>query len=191
MGQRRERACGTFKKRLGCRSLLLVSCLIALACVLLLPLLSDGALAQTGTTTGLRIPRYVSLKSDRVNLREGPSKDHRTTWVFQRAGLPVEITAEFENWRRIRDSEGSEGWVLQSLLSGKRTALIAPWRRGEMFPLLGKPVESAEQVAKLQAGVQGSVRKCDANWCRVSGEGFDGYIQKTLLWGVYPDDMIE
>jgi SH3-like domain-containing protein len=191
MGQRREVACGTFKKFLRRRHIQLIAGLFALACALLLPLLADSALAQTGTTTGLRIPRYVSLKSDRVNLREGPSKDHRTTWVFQRAGLPVEITAEFENWRRIRDSEGSEGWVLQSLLSGKRTALVAPWRRGEMFPLLGKPAESAEQVAKLQAGVQGSVRKCDANWCRVTGEGFDGYIQKTLLWGVYPDDMIE
>jgi SH3-like domain-containing protein len=191
MGQRRERACGTFRKPLGRRGLWLVPGLIALACVLLLPLFSDRAAAQTGTTTGLRIPRYVSLKSDRVNLREGPSKDHRTTWVFQRAGLPVEITAEFENWRRIRDSEGSEGWVLQSLLSGKRTALIAPWRRGEMFPLWGKASEGADQVAKLQAGVQGSVRKCDVVWCRVSGEGFDGYIEKTLLWGVYPDDTFE
>jgi SH3-like domain-containing protein len=191
MSQRRERACGTFKKGLDRKGLQLVSGLVALACVLLLPLLCDAALAQTGTTTGLRIPRYVSLKSDRVNLREGPSKDHRTTWVFQRAGLPVEITAEFENWRRIRDSEGSEGWVLQSLLSGKRTALVAPWRRGEMFPLRGKPMESADQVAKLQAGVQGSVRKCDAVWCRMSGEGFDGFIEKKLLWGVYPDDVFE
>src|SRR5262245_12595892 len=73
--------------------------------------------------TGLPVPRYVSLKTDRVNLREGPSKDHRTAWVFQRAGLPVEIVAEFETWRRIRDSEGTEGWVLHSLLSGRRTAL--------------------------------------------------------------------
>jgi SH3-like domain-containing protein len=191
MRERRDGACGTFKKCLSRRRPWLFSCLAALACILLLPLLCDAALAQTGTTTGLRIPRYVSLKSDRVNLREGPSKDHRTTWVFQRAGLPVEVTAEFENWRRIRDSEGSEGWVLQSLLSGKRTALVAPWRRGEMFPLRGKPSESADQVAKLQAGVQGSVRKCDAVWCRVSGDGFDGYIEKTLLWGVYPDDIFE
>jgi len=76
--------------------------------------------------TGLPVPRYVSLKTDRVNLREGPSKDHRTAWVFQRAGLPVEIIAEYETWRRIRDSEGTEGWVLHSLLSGRRTALVMP-----------------------------------------------------------------
>ena len=91
---------------------------------------------QTGTATGLPIPRYVSLKTDRVNLREGPSKEHATTWVFQRAGLPVEITAEFETWRRVRDSEGAEGWVLHSLLSGRRTALVAPWKKGEDFKTL-------------------------------------------------------
>ena len=94
----------------------------------------EWALAeQKGSASGLPIPRYVSLKSDRVNLREGPSKDHRTTWVFQRAGLPVEITGEFEIWRKVRDSEGAEGWVLHSLLSGRRTVLIAPWKKGVEF----------------------------------------------------------
>ncbi len=191
MSQGRATACGNFKKRAAVRRVRLALGLVALACTGLLPLGSSSAWAQTGSTTGLRIPRYVSLKSDRVNLREGPSKDHRTTWVFQRAGLPVEITAEFENWRRIRDSEGSEGWVLQSLLSGKKTALVAPWRRGEMFTLFSKPQDTADRVAKLQAGVVASVRKCDPVWCRISGEGYDGFIQKTLLWGVYPEDVFE
>ncbi len=84
--------------------------------------------------TGLPVPRYVSLKTDRVNLREGPSKDHRTAWVYQRAGLPVEIIAEYETWRRIRDSEGTEGWVLHSLLSGRRTALVQPWGKDTAVP---------------------------------------------------------
>ena len=153
--------------------------------------LSAWAQAQTGQSTGLPIPRYVSLKSDRVNLREGPSKDHRTSWVFQRAGLPVEITAEFDNWRRIRDAEGTEGWVLQSLLSGKRTALVAPWKRGEVFPIFAKPIEGASVAAKLQSGVQGGIRKCDGTWCRISGEGYDGFIQQSVLWGVYPGDKFD
>jgi len=191
MRQGRATACGNFKKRAADRRILLALGLVALACTGLLPLVSGSAWAQTGSTTGLRIPRYVSLKSDRVNLREGPSKDHRTIWVFQRAGLPVEITAEFENWRRIRDSEGSEGWVLQSLLSGKKTALVAPWRRGEMFTLFSKPQDTADRVAKLQTGVLASVRKCDPVWCRISGVGYDGFIQKTLLWGVYPEDVFD
>jgi SH3-like domain-containing protein len=191
MDQRHGTVCMTFEKSAFRRRISAVCRSAALLCALALPLASEVACAQTGTSTGLRVPRYVSLKSDRVNLREGPSKDHRTTWVFQRAGLPVEITAESENWRRIRDSEGAEGWVLQSLLSGKRTALVAPWKRGEIFPLLANAQEGSEPVAKLQAGVQGSVRKCGAVWCRLSGDGFDGYIQKAVLWGVYPDDIIE
>ena len=165
--------------------------LALVAALLFLAPVSAWAQAQVGQSTGLPIPRYVSLKSDRVNLREGPSKDHRTSWVFQRAGLPVEITAEFENWRRIRDAEGTEGWVLQSLLSGKRTALVAPWKRGDVFPIFAKPVEGAGVAAKLQSGVQGAIRKCDGSWCRISGEGYDGFVQQSLLWGVYPGDKFD
>lgn len=147
--------------------------------------------AQTGTVSGLPLPRYVSLKADRVNLREGPSKDHRTKWVFQRAGLPVEITAEFETWRRVRDSEGAEGWVLHSLLSGRRTALVAPWRKGTDLMLYAEPSTTAAVLAKLQANVIASVRTCDRAWCRISGVGFSGYIHQSDLWGVYPDEKIE
>jgi SH3-like domain-containing protein len=74
--------------------------------------------------SGLPVPRFVSLKAERVNVRSGPTKDNDVNWVYTRAGLPVEIIAEYDNWRRIRDWEGGEGWVLHSLLSGRRTALI-------------------------------------------------------------------
>jgi SH3-like domain-containing protein len=194
---------------------------IILIVALLVAQLSLGASAQAqsapqqpqGTVTGLPIPRFVSLKSDRVNLREGPSKDNRTSWVFQRAGLPVEIVAEYETWRRIRDSEGAEGWVLHSLLSGRRTALIAPWTRTDK----GQPkanashaqtasTQSAETltlheradarsgiVARLQPGVLGNVKQCDGTWCRIQGSNgaFDGYIRQDRLWGVYPNERVE
>lgn len=186
--QEMTRIAGKSCKRLTNRARGLIA--LAVAALMFAPL-SAWAQAQVGQSTGLPIPRYVSLKSDRVNLREGPSKDHRTSWVFQRAGLPVEITAEFENWRRIRDAEGTEGWVLQSLLSGKRTALVAPWKRGDVFPIFAKPLEGAGVAAKLQSGVQGSIRKCDGTWCRISGDGYDGFIQQTVLWGVYPGDKFD
>jgi len=144
-----------------------------------------------GPMTGLPVPRYVSLKSDRVNLREGPSKDHRTSWIFERAGLPVEITAEFDTWRKIRDSEGSEGWVLHSLLSGRRTALIAPWKKDQTMPLYSQPQAGASVVANLQSGVIGNVKRCDGQWCRIYGDGFDGYEQQSNLWGVYPGETVE
>ena len=134
--------------------------------------------------TGLPLPRYASLKTDRVNLREGPSKDHATTWVFQRAGLPVEITAEFETWRKVRDSEGAEGWVLHSLLSGRRTALVAPWQEGREFQNLhAQPRESADLAATLQSGVIANIRTCDGAWCLIDGDGFKGYIEQVQSLG--------
>jgi len=146
---------------------------------------------QVGSVSGLPLPRYVSLKADRVNLREGPSRDHRTTWVFQRAGLPVEVTAEFDVWRKVRDSEGTEGWVLHSLLSGRRTALVAPWKKGDVFTLFASPAKDAPPVARLQSGVIATLKTCDGSWCHISGDGFEGYIAQTSLWGVYPNEKIE
>jgi SH3-like domain-containing protein len=169
---------------------------VVLAAILATSGACSAASAQdmtTGSVTGLPIPRYVSLKSDRVNLREGPSKEHRTRWVFQRAGLPVEITAEFETWRRVRDADGSEGWVLHSLLSGRRTALVAPWSKlkDESFPLYQNANESASVVARLQPGVIASVASCANAWCHVTVAKMDGYIKQERLWGVYPNEKVE
>ncbi len=161
-----------------------VGALLLVACV------APGALAQQaiGPVSKLPVPRFVSLKTDRVNLHEGPSKDHRTVWVYERAGLPVEITAEFETWRKIRDSEGSEGWVLHSLLSGRRTALVAPWKK-EPLPLTES--DHKTPTARLAPGVVAALKKCDGNWCRIAGVGFDGYLQQENLWGVYPGEKID
>lgn len=177
---------------LSCRGIV-VWCVGALLPILLAASVATarGGLVQVGPETGLPLPRYASLKSDRVNLRQGPSREHRTTWVFERAGLPVEIIAESGNWRKIRDSEGTEGWVLQSLLSGRRTVLVAPWKKGT-FPLFAEPSETSRVVAKLQVGVLGNVRSCDGgSWCSIYGDGFDGYMQQSDLWGVYPNEKIE
>jgi SH3-like domain-containing protein len=158
-----------------------------------------GASVSTGftakdsalTTSGLPVPRYVSLKSDHVNVRAGPTKDNDVAWVYTRTGLPVEITAEFENWRRVRDSEGAEGWVYHSLLSGRRTAVITMKSKDELAPLHESPDANSGVTARLQAGVIAQVRKCDEHWCRISGDGFDGWIEQQRLWGVYADEKLE
>jgi SH3-like domain-containing protein len=139
--------------------------------------------------SGLPLPRFVSLEADKINVHVGPAKTYDVTWIYTRAGLPVEITAEFENWRRIRDGEGAEGWVYHSLLSGRRTGMV---QGKEEFVLLrdaGDPEGSV--VAKLQAGVVGAVKRCNGTWCRISGEGFDGWIEQQRLWGVYPNEKID
>ncbi len=181
---------GMKARRGGCAGRLTPTLLGALFCALTLR--PAGASAeQLGSASGLPVPRYVSLKSDRVNLREGPSKDHRTVWVFLRAGLPVEITAEFEIWRRIRDSEGAEGWVLHSLLSGRRTALVTPWKKGVDTPIFEKPSAQSPEVAILQPNVIANVKSCDGSWCRIAGDGFKGFVPQSNLWGVYPNEKIE
>lgn len=186
----------------------------ALPALLLATLLSTGPVAAAsaagagpdvalGPVTKLPLPRYASLKTDRVNLREGPSKDHRTLWVFQRAGLPIEIVAEFETWRRIRDSEGTEGWVLHSLLSGRRTSVVTAGKGADKnpdkaaVPLYAKADAASGEEARLQAGVIGNVKSCTGTWCRIvvalpSKRGdVDGYIRQDRLWGVYPNEKVD
>jgi SH3-like domain-containing protein len=146
---------------------------------------------QVGSVSGLPLPRFDSLKFDRVNLREGPSRDHRTTWIYERAGLPIEITAEYGIWRKVRDADGTEGWVLHSVLSGRRTVIVTPWKKDEVFTLYSHPGADSEPTARLQTGVIASIRSCDGKWCEIFGEGFDGYMEQTLLWGVYPNEKVD
>src|SRR4249920_2237716 len=146
---------------------------------------SDSApAAGPGGQSHLPIPRFVSLKSDRVNVRKGPSTDQAIVWVFSRAGLPVEVIAESDNWRRVRDSEGADGWVFHSLLSARRTALVSPWSKGdERVPLYSSNSTGSRAVAELQSGVLGNVLSCDGEWCNVSVDDYSGYVQQDKLWG--------
>ncbi len=168
------------------------------AVVVLLVCLFDVAVGRGGvaakdsvlTTSGLPVPRYVSLKSDHVNVRAGPTKDNDVAWVYTRSGLPVEITAEYENWRRVRDSEGSEGWVYHSLLSGRRTAVVTMKNKDDLAPIYESAEATSAVTARLQAGVVAQVKKCGNGWCRVLGNGFEGWIQQQRLWGVYADEQV-
>lgn len=142
--------------------------------------------------SGLRVPRFVSLKSDRVNVRKGPSTGYAVDWVFSRAGLPVEVLAESENWRQIRDSEGSEGWVFHALLSGRRTALVMPWVRQRRTILLHDEASTgSDVVARLESGVLGSVHKCDGEWCNFTVGNYNGWIEQERLWGVYRNEEVK
>ncbi len=162
---------------------------------------ANAALAAgtiTGSTTpalqlgpsGLAVPRFVSLKTEKVNVRKGPSSDHAVAWVYQAKGLPVEITAEFETWRRIRDADGAEGWILQNMLTGKRTAVVAPSRKGSFINLMSSASIESAPLARLASGVQGEIKSCDGIWCRVVASGYDGYLDQNMLWGAYPGEVV-
>jgi SH3-like domain-containing protein len=162
---------------------------LALAVAAAVPLAGAQELAA-GASSGLPVPRFVSLKPDKVNVRAGPTRNHDVAWQFTRSGLPVEITAESDNWRRIRDWEGSEGWVYHSLLSGRRTAMVTSKHKDELVPLFGSADDHGAVLARLQPGVQASVRKCTGKWCQIAGAGFDGWIAQERLWGVYPNETV-
>ena len=189
----------TFRILVGLAAVACAACPQAVAATAAAPTnIAAPGEVPVGKVSGLPVPRYVSLKTDRVNLREGPSKDNRTAWVFQRAGLPVEITAEYETWRRIRDAEGTEGWVLHSLLSGRRTALVMPWSKNAQvpLPLRDQPDEKAGVVVQLQPNVIASVKSCRDRWCRIvivtaGSPDVGGYMRQDNLWGVYPDEKVE
>ncbi len=140
-----------------------------------------------GAITNLPLPRYVSLKTDEGNARRGPGLTHRIDWVFKRPGMPLRITAEYENWRRVEDADGAGGWMHYSLLSGSRTALV----NIPMLDLLSQPQPGAAVVLKAEAGVVARLSACRIDWCRISIEGETGWAAKAALWGVESDEVFE
>jgi SH3-like domain-containing protein len=162
-------------------------------------LTTGGASAQSAAQniargpSGLPLPRFVSLKSGRVNARVGPGLNYAVEWLYLKPGLPMEIIQEFDTWRRVRDSDGAEGWVNQSLLSGRRTGIAAPWQRGKSAEILLRldPGEGSRAVAALEPGVIGTIRTCNGEWCEMSFEGHTGWLQQALVWGAYPGETIK
>lgn len=140
-----------------------------------------------GRPDGLPLPRFVSLRADSVNLRVGPSARYPIEWIYVRRNLPVEIVAEFDTWRRIKDPAGTEGWVHSSMLSGRRTAMVT----GAVRPLLRGADEEAGVAATLEPGVIVQVERCpQGEFCRVEAEGIEGWVRRDALWGIYPGEVI-
>jgi SH3-like domain-containing protein len=142
--------------------------------------------AQAGRTTGLPLPRFVSLGADEVNLRFGPGEAYPIAWILVREGLPVEIVEEFDTWRKVRLHDGDLGWIHASLLSSRRTVLIAD----EVRALRQNPDGEARIVLRAEPGVIGRLLDCEGGWCRVEIDGRRGWLQRAELWGVLPDETV-
>lgn len=139
-------------------------------------------------SSGLPVPRFVSLKSEEVNVRTGPGTRYPISWIYRREGMPVEVIEEFDLWRKIRDAEGTSGWVHKSMLEGKRNALI----KGKNPQLVRiDHEEDAKPVLKVEPSVIVKLVECSSLWCRIQVSGRKGWIQKKLLWGVYPEEVLE
>ncbi len=139
--------------------------------------------------SGLPIPRYVSLRSDKVFVRTGPAQRYPIKWVFQRAGLPVEIIQEFDTWRKIRDIDGEEGWIHQSLLSGKRHVVIKQSK--DVIILRRDPLADARPVVALEPKVVANLKQCVDVWCELKIDGYEGWAERKMLWGIYEDEKFD
>ena len=146
-----------------------------------------------GSATGLPLPRFVPLRSDRVNLRVGPDTRFPVEWRYERRDLPVQIIREHEQWRRIRDVDGTEGWVHQSNLTpNRRTFLIRANPTGEVL-MRRRPETDAPAIARLRPGVIGRLRACDpaSTWCEIQAGENRGFVPRGDLFGVLPGEKVE
>lgn len=148
---------------------------------------ASNAPPSVGSDSGLPLPRYVSLKTSEARARRGPSRSHRVDWLYTRRGLPLRVTAEFDNWRRVEDPDGEGGWVHYSLLSGVRTVLITR----DMAVMRSRAQPNAPEVARLEAGVIAHIMQCIPDWCRLSVDGTRGWVLRDAFWGVDPNETLD
>ena len=147
---------------------------------------SDEPRGFTGRTN-LPLPRFASLRASQVNARTGPGVRYPIDWVFQRRNMPIEITAEFENWRKVRDEQGTEGWVHRQMLSGKRSIVVI----GGVQTMRRQADAGSPAVARLSPGVIAPVLECNGDWCRVEASGFRGWLPRAGTWGTKPGERVK
>jgi SH3-like domain-containing protein len=162
---------------------------------------ASPVIAAPANPSGLPLPRFVTTRSTPINVRVGPGTKYDVAWVYVKAGTPVEIIQEFDTWRKIRDVDGSEGWLHQNLLVGNRAGLVAPWKPDdEQVALLRGPAEDSGVRAWLTAKFRVDIKECDGTWCEVvatshpaggNPQSFDGYLHQAELWGVYKDEKFD
>ena len=160
----------------------------------LMPISVPRAFAQEGgeatpfKSTPYPVPRYISTGADEVYVRTGPGKKYPIKWVYKKKGLPVEVILEYENWRKVKDWDGEDGWVHSSLLSGKRTGIITAKK---IINLYANPEEGSRVRAHIEPSALVHVEECDGAWCKINAAGYDGWIRQSLIWGVYEREIFD
>lgn len=153
---------------------------------LVICLLGLSASTVFAADKGSPLPRFATLRADEVNLRTGPGERYPIEWVFTRKGMPVEIVAEYDVWRKIRDWQGTEGWVHQRMIAANRAVIV----RGDTRPLYGDADAKSPVVARAEPGVIARLLECQGPWCRVESQNIRGWLRRSEIWGVYPDEDV-
>ena len=168
------------------KKLLLIALLSLLAVSIIVSILFVGQVSDSGEKV-LPIPRFVSLGSEEINVRVGPGIRYPIRFVLKKKGLPVEIIKEFDVWRQIVTFDGDKGWIHKSLLSGRRKVIIKDYTR----TVYKRPKPISKAVVKLKAGVVAKLHNCKSSWCKIEASGYEGWIDRASIWGVYPNEIFE
>ena len=162
-----------------------------LALVVLAPASVTTTVSAQATVegSGLPLPRFVSLRADEVNMRAGPGIQYPIEWVYHRQSLPMEVIAEYRTWRKVRDWQGAQGWVHQSMLAGRRTVVIT----GKTRTLRKAGDVKSGAQARLEAGAIGSLIECPgtSGWCKVDFSGHVGWLRRVDFWGVHSAEVLQ
>jgi SH3-like domain-containing protein len=160
---------------------------LVLACAFFLATTASALAVAEGS--GLPLPRFVSLRAKEVNMRAGPGVQYPVEWVYHRQTLPVEIIAEYNTWRKVRDWQGTQGWIHQSMLGGRRFIIVTGTKRTVRRQAAAK----SAPVAQAETGVIGKLVRCpeSGNWCEIEIGNHKGWLRKVDFWGVYRDEVVE
>lgn len=161
--------------------------MLLLATLFIVPSSMIALAAPKGS--GLPLPRFVSLQSEEANLRTGPGLQYPIAWIYHRRSLPLEVIAEYRTWRKVRDWQGTAGWMHQSMLSGQRTLIVT----AERSAIQRGPEPASPIIAIAESGVIGRLLFCPQgnSLCRAEFGGREGWIGRDTFWGIHPDEALE
>lgn len=150
--------------------------------------------------SGLPLPRFVSTRSEPINVRVGPGTKYEISWVYLKAGQPVQIIAEFDTWRKILDIDGDTGWIHQNLLSGTRTGIVQARDAAAQTTLFSNDSLTSHPRAVLQTGLMVKIHECDGTVCEITAshtppggrsQSYSGYVAQADLWGALPGEVFD
>lgn len=134
-----------------------------------------------------KTPYWASLSAGQARMRSGPGRNYPANWLYQRQGLPVQVLEVYPGWRKVRDPDGTEGWMIGNLIGDQRTGMI----KGGTADLLDAPNPAGKVVWRAEAGVIGTVSRCANGWCKLDVKGRSGFVEEGKLWGVDADETLD
>ena len=146
------------------------------------------AIASVASAEGKKPPYWASIASGQAMMRTGPGRNYPGIWLYQRRDLPVKVVQVYETWRKIQDPDGQQGWMLVTMLSDKRSAIIRP---GAARELRNKPDPASHVAYKAEPGVVGKIEKCRDGWCKMTIAKREGFVAQTDIWGLSPEEVVD